>query len=72
GLGSSGLHHYMDERATAWSALDSAKASLNPKSDARSWQCVITPGLLGRFSLVLSQVNNDFLVKCSINISLYY
>lgn len=28
GLGSSGLHHYMDERATAWSALDSAKAVL--------------------------------------------
>lgn len=28
GLGSSGLHHYMDERATAWSSLDSAKAVL--------------------------------------------
>ena len=28
GLGSSGLHHYMDERATAWSSLDSIKAAL--------------------------------------------
>lgn len=28
GLGSSGLHHYMDEKSTAWSSLDSAKAAL--------------------------------------------